>query len=244
MEDKYSPQKLRRLNIRRFYLLFLIFTLCVIFYYFGEIVDFFGWECLRLNFFYSVHDIHRLIFLFPIMYAAYYFGMKATIIMIILMISAFMPRALFISPYPDPLLRAALFTVIAALVGLFIARESESRIKMGRYIEKAKEQYLRALDEVRDGVLLIGPDYRIRFLNSRMKQKFGDGIGLCCYNYLHKENTPCQQICRLSDMRDGAAIEMEYELTDGRRYEAIALPYVDTDGVVCQLSVIKNIEDK
>ncbi len=244
MEDKYSPEKLRRVNIRRFYFLFLIFALSVIFYYFGEIADFFGWEFLRLNFFYGVHDVHRLIFLFPIMYAAYYFGMKATIIMIILMISAFMPRALFISPYPDPLLRATLFTVIAALVGLFIARESESRIKIGRYMEKAREQYLKALDEVRDGVLLIGPDYRIRFLNDRMKQRFGDGMGLYCYSYLHKKSTPCQQICRLSYMRDGAAIEMEYELTDGGKYQVVVLPYIDTDGAVCQLSVIKNVADK
>lgn len=244
MEHKYSPEELRRLNIRRFYFLFFIFAMCVIFYYFGEIVDFLGWDALRLNFFYTVHDIHRLIFLFPIMYAAYYFGMKATIIMIILMISAFMPRALFISPYPDPLIRATLFTVVAALVGLFMARESEHRIKMGRYIEKAKEQYLRAWDEAGDGVLLIGPDYRIRFLNDSMKQKFGDGMGLYCHSYLHKKGAPCRQICRLNDVRDGATVKMGYELPGGKRYQVVALPYIDTDGIVCQLSIIKNVEDE
>jgi len=242
MEHKYSPEELRRLNIRRFYFLFFIFAICVIFYYFGEIIDFFGWDALRLNFFYTVHDIHRLVFLFPIMYAAYYFGMRATIIIIILTISVFIPRALFISPYPGPLLRPVLFTIAVALVGLFMARESERSIKKSSYIEKAREQHFRALDEVGDGVLLIGPDYRIRFLNDMMKQKFGDGMGLYCYNYLHKENNPCrQQICKLGEVQKGATLEMEFELPDGKIYQVIALPYVDTDNVVCQLSIIRNI---
>ena len=242
MQQKYTPEELRRLNIRRFYFLFLIFAICVIFYYFGEIVDFFGWEALRFDLFYTVHDIHRLIFLFPIMYAAYYFGMKATIIIIILTISVFMPRALFISPYPGPLLRPVLFTIAVALIGLFMARESESSIKKESYINRAREQYFSALDEVRDGVLLIGPDYRIRFLNDRMKRKFGDGMGLYCYNYLHKENNPCQQICKLTEVQEGATVEMESELPDGRRHQVVALPYVDTDNVVCQLSIIKGIK--
>ena len=241
MEREHPPEKSRRLNLRRFYFLFLTFALCSIFYYFGEIVDFFGWQVLRLSFFYGVHDIHRLVFLFPIMYAAYYFGMKATIILIILTISTFMPRALFISPYPDPLLRSALFTVAAVGVGMFTARESERRRKVRRYIKRAKEQHFRALNEVEDGVLLIGPDYRIRFLNNRMKQKFGDGMGSYCYAYLYKRSAPCQQICKLNSIQEGAAVEMQYESPDGGKYKVVALPYVDTDGIVCQLSIIKNV---
>ena len=240
MEREYAPEKLRRLNLRRFYFLFLTFALCSIFYYFGEIVDFLGWDVLRWHFFYGVHDVHRLIFLFPIMYAAYYFGMKATIILIILTISIFVPRALFISPYADPLLRATLFTVIAVGVGLFTARESKRRSKIRRYMERAREQHFRVLDEVEDGVLLIGPDYRIRFLNNRMKQEFGDGTGSYCYAYLYKRSASCQQICKLNSIQEGATVEMQYESPDGGKYKVVALPYVDTDGVVCQLSIIKN----
>jgi len=35
---------------------------------------------------------------------------------------------------------------------------------------------------------------------------------------------------------------MECELPDGRRYQVVALPYVDIDNVVCQLSIIKGIK--
>ena len=241
MDSKNSQEKSRKANLFRFYFVFFIFALCSIFYYFGEIVDFLGWEALRLSFFYSVHDVHRLIFLFPIIYTAYYFGMKPTIIVIILTICIFMPRALFISPYPDPIIRSTIFTVVAAAVGILVARESEHRKRLGSYIERTKEQYLRALDEVADGVLLISPDYRIRFINDMARQGFGEGVGSYCYNYLHKIDTPCQQVCSLGSVQEGATAEMEYDFPDGRRYNVVVLPYVDTDGVVCQLSIIKNI---
>lgn len=123
-------------NIFRFYLLFFIFLICCIFFYFGEIVDFFKWTALRLEFFYSVHDIHRLLFLAPIIYAAYYFGMRATVIIIVLSICVFLPRALFISPYPDPILRASLFTVIAAAVGILFARECDRRKRLEKLLKK------------------------------------------------------------------------------------------------------------
>lgn len=244
MKRKYAPEKLRRRKLFRFYFLFFTFAMCSIFYYFGEIVDLFGWEALRLAFFYSVHDVHRLIFLFPIIYAAYCFGMKATIVIIILMVCIFMPRALFISPYPDPLIRATLFTLVAAAVGLFLARELEHRIKIGRYLEKTKQQHFKVLNEIEEGVLLIDPDYRVRFLNDKMRQKFGDGMGSYCYDYLRKESTPCLQICRLSDVLEGATVEMEYNLPDGRKCQVVALPYVDNDDNVCQLSLIKDIKDE
>ena len=138
MENKSTAKKLEGWDIHRFYFLFFIFALCSIFYYFGEIVDFFNWSFLRWDFFYSVHDIHRLIFLAPIIYAAYYFGVRATIIIIILTICTFLPRALFISPYPDPLLRASLFTIITSAVGILFARECDRRRHLEKLLKKEK----------------------------------------------------------------------------------------------------------
>ena len=64
-------------NAHSFYLVFLMWGFCTLFYYFGELVEWAGWEPLRLEFFYSVHDSHRLLFLAPLIYASYVFGMKA-----------------------------------------------------------------------------------------------------------------------------------------------------------------------
>lgn len=136
MEEKSKAQEPKRWSYHNFYLLFLIFAICGILYYMGEIADFFNWEALRLGFFYSVHDIHRLLFLAPIIFAAYHFGMRATVIMIILTICMFLPRALFISPYPDPLLRTGLFTLVAAAVGVLYARERDRCRYLERLVKK------------------------------------------------------------------------------------------------------------
>lgn len=58
-------------NSYKVFILPLLLVFCTLIYYFGELVDFAGLEALRWKFFYSVHDIHRLFFLAPIIYAGY-----------------------------------------------------------------------------------------------------------------------------------------------------------------------------
>jgi hypothetical protein len=225
----------------RFYLLFVIFILCCIFYYFGEIVDYFRWEALGLDFFYGVHDVHRLIFLIPIMYTAYYFGFMPTVIIIILTICVFLPRAIFISPYPDPILRAALFTVIAAAAGIFAALISDQNKKKQRYIQKQEWQYFQTLNEMEEGVMLIAPDHKIIFLNKTLKKELGDGRGAQCYTYLHNRDIPCAEICKMNDVLNGTNSELDCEIS-GKKYRVSVLPYYDLDGNICQMSIFKIIK--
>ncbi len=121
----------RYLDNCRLLILGLMMLFCALFYYFGELADFLGWEALRWHFFYSVHDFHRLLFLAPIVYAGYFFGVRAAIIITVISVNIFLPRALFISPFPDPLPRTVLFIIIAGVIGYLIGHESESR----RYLE-------------------------------------------------------------------------------------------------------------
>jgi ABC-type spermidine/putrescine transport system permease subunit I len=115
----------------RLLILALMMLLCTLFYYFGELEDFLGWEALHWNFFYSVHDFHRLLFLAPIIYAGYLFGARAAIIITVISVNIFLPRALFISPFPDPLPRTILFIIIAGVIGYLIGHQSERL----RYLE-------------------------------------------------------------------------------------------------------------
>lgn len=86
-------------------ILLSVFALCALLYYFGELVDYAGWSSLRLEFFYGVHDVQRLFFLVPIVYAGYFFRVRGAIIVTIAAFLVFLPRALFISEFPDPLVR-------------------------------------------------------------------------------------------------------------------------------------------
>jgi len=113
--------KLTRPNAFSYYLLFLVWAVLALFYYFGEIVDLAGWQALRWEFFYSVHDVHRLLFLIPVIYAAYVFGVKASIIINVISLMAFLPRALFVSAYPDALARMLIFILVSGTIGYLIA---------------------------------------------------------------------------------------------------------------------------
>lgn len=238
--DSDNSQRYWKRNLHRFYLLFLIFALCSVFYYIGEIIDFFNWDCLRLGFFYGVHDVHRLIFLIPIIYTAYYFGFMPTIIIIILTICVFMPRALFISPYPDPFLRATLFTLVAAAVGIFIAVMMDKYRKLQSPLRIQQQQCYRILDEMEEYALLIASNHKIVFVNKKMKEQFGDGDGKYCYSYLFNREIRCAEVCMMPDVLKGSSAEFECELS-GRRFKVSVLPYYDMDGKVNQLAVLKSI---
>jgi DNA-binding winged helix-turn-helix (wHTH) protein len=111
---------LKTRNFYRLSMLALLFGICTLFYYFGELVTFAGWEALRWKVFYDVHDIHRLLFFVPIMYACYFFGFKAMSAVTAASLLVFLPRAIFISPFSDAIPRSLIFVVAAGCLCYFI----------------------------------------------------------------------------------------------------------------------------
>jgi hypothetical protein len=223
----------------------LLLVFCALFYYFGELVDWAAWDTLRTNFFYGVHDIHRLLFLAPIIYAGYTGRVKGALIVTLVALVVFLPRAFFISPYPDPLLRMVLFTVFAGVIGSLIGAVRNQSVKcqqLEAIITAEKDKLLKIVDGMADGAIITGPDYRIRFMNSKMVKDFGEGAGLPCYKHMRGLEAPCEQECRIPDVINNGEIgKWECNFPDGRIYEIMAAPYVDTDGTVCQLSIFRDI---
>ncbi len=110
---------MRKISFRPF-VLPLMLAVCSLFYYFGELVDWAAWDAARNNFFYGIHDVHRLLFLAPIVYAGYTARIRGAVIITLISFIIFLPRAFFISPYPDPLLRMIIFTVFAGVIGCLV----------------------------------------------------------------------------------------------------------------------------
>jgi len=97
-------------------------------------------------FFTGIHDVNRALFLIPIVYAALAFRLRGSIITLLIFLAAVLPRALLFSTYPNPLLRALVFFVFAAFIGLFIAtelnrfeRERQTRNELGAAYQKLNE---------------------------------------------------------------------------------------------------------
>ena len=202
---------------------------------------------MNWDFLYGIHDVQRLLFFIPILYAAYQFRVKGALFVTLASFLVFLPRALIVSPYPDPLLRPALFALVACIMGVLVGvarNEAERRSRLEEFVIRERDRLMSMLERMRDGVFIIGPDYRIRFMNSSMKAEFGEGIGAYCHQYLRKLDVPCKENCRLSEVGHGITERWECEIPGGSTYDVIASPFTDSDGQLCQLAIFRNITQR
>jgi signal transduction histidine kinase len=95
------------------------------------------------SFFTGVHDLHRTFFFIPIVYAALVFGMWGSLIASFAFLCVVLPRAFLFSPYADPLIRAVLFVIFAAFIGVLVAMQLiriESERKARAALDKAYKE--------------------------------------------------------------------------------------------------------
>ena len=201
-------------------ILLLMMIVCSLFYYFGELAEWATWESLRDSFFYGIHDVHRLLFLAPIVYAGYTARIKGAVIITLFSFIIFLPRAFFISPYPDPLLRMILFTVFAGVIGVLVGniRNQAARYRELEIIRMTELERMKGIvNGLADGIVITDANHRIRYMNSHMIDNYGDGAGLTCYQHLRNNDVPCQQNCKIADViRSGRVEHWQCVFPDGK----------------------------
>lgn len=93
-----------------------------------------------------LHDLHRILFLVPVVYAALTFRVWGAIGASFAFLLVVLPRA-FYSPYADPLLRPLVFVLVTALVGVLTAvlmdRIDEEK-EIVRRLKETREQLVHA----------------------------------------------------------------------------------------------------
>ncbi len=124
---------------RHLYILIALFAASTIFYYFGELVNLFGWAALRWDILYTVHDPHRMLFLLPILYSSYYYRLRGALLANVASLLIFLPRAFFISPYPDAMLRMVAFVILAIVISMLIALTFNDRDKRNKLTEELRQ---------------------------------------------------------------------------------------------------------
>jgi PAS domain-containing protein len=225
-------------------IILLLLVLGSLFYYFGELVNWAAWDALRLNFFYGIHDVHRLVFLAPIAYAGYTAGKRGAVIVTLISLLIFLPRAFFISTYPDALLRMVIFVIFAGVIGWLVGALREQALKSRRLentMTAQRDRMFKIVDNIADGIVITGSDYKIRFMNSRMAGELGEGAGLPCYEHLHHLKSPCPE-CKIQSVIDNREIcRWQCRFADGSVHEVVAAPYTDADGTACQISIFRDI---
>ncbi|MBM4443849.1 MAG: hypothetical protein FJ020_00925 [Chloroflexi bacterium] len=119
--------------------------------------------------------------------------------------------------------------------------EAEWARYLERLLKTERDRLMSILNSMEEGVTIIGPDHKIRFMNPSMMRQFGDGTGLPCYRHLRGYDQPCPDVCRLPEVVKGATERWEHSFPEGVTYEVISSPFADTDQTPCMLSTFRNV---
>ena len=114
----------------------------------------------------SLRDLHRTLLLIPLLYSAIIFKIPGAIIVSVIAFCIVLPRALFISPNPDPLLRAVSFMILASLATILVAKERKQREEIGDLVQYPEEDPHPVLQVTRDGTIVYANQASFPILNT------------------------------------------------------------------------------
>jgi signal transduction histidine kinase len=139
-------------------------------------------------------------------------------------------------------LSAIPLVLVGSMAGPFTGgNEAEWARYLEKLLKSERDRLMGMLDSLEEGVVIIGPDRVIRFMNPSMMREFGDGTGSRCHKHLRGLEEPCLGVCKLPDVLRGATERSEYGLPDGRAYEVISSPFADSDLTPCMLAAFRNV---
>lgn len=139
-------------------------------------------------------------------------------------------------------LSAVTLVLVGSMVGPFTGgNEAEWARHLEKVLKSERDRVMGILDSLEEGIVMIGSDRVIRFMNPSMMREFGDGVGVRCHKHLRGLEEPCPSFCKLPDVLRGATERWEYRLPDGRVYEVISSPFADADQTPCVLAAFRNV---
>ncbi len=143
-------------NLHLLYIAIIIIALAL-FYYFPNIN--------------ILHDVHRILFFIPVLYAAYKFRIKGVIVTTVISLLVFLPRCLFFSPYPVQLslIRSIVFIIGLWFLGFFFA----TALNITGKLKEAEEKYRSLVESTEDIVYLVDRECRYLFVNKKYLSKLG-----------------------------------------------------------------------
>jgi signal transduction histidine kinase len=137
---------------------------------------------------------------------------------------------------------AVTLALVGTMMGPFTGgNEAEWARHLEKLLKSERDRVMGILDSLDEGVIIIGPDRVIRFMNPSMIRQFGDGTGSRCHKHLHGMDEPCRGFCKLPDVIKGATERWERRFADGTVYEIVSSPFADSDQTPCMLAAYRNV---
>jgi signal transduction histidine kinase len=135
-----------------------------------------------------------------------------------------------------------LLAMVSSVLGPFAGgNEAEWTMYLEKALKAERDRLMAMFNTMEEGVAIIGPDHKIRFMNPSMIRDFGNGIGALCYRHLYRFDEPCSEVCKLPQVVRGSTERWDYTFADGRTYDMIAAPFADSDESPCMLATFRNV---
>ncbi len=122
--------------------------------------------------------------------------------------------------------------------------ENSKRKQSEQALRKSKERLryiVEGIGVIGEGLFIVSRDMYVQYMNEIMIEWFGDQHGKICYESVANRDSPCP-FCKIKDVIDDKKTT-SYQLTisDGRIFDIVATPFVNSDGSTSKMGVIRNI---
>ena len=142
LSEEGSSKRARNLHLP---ILLVLFSILAFIYYIDQTPLIKRWP-FNNTFFTGVHDLYRTLFLIPILYAAFIFRLRGSLLTSLAFFGVILPRAFYFSPYPNPVLRPVISLALSAIIGVLVTVWLN---RLGKE-RKARAELMTAYEEIQD----------------------------------------------------------------------------------------------
>lgn len=108
-------------------------------------------------------------------------------------------------------------------------------------MDKERSMLNAILDTIEDGIYVIGQDFKVEFMNQRMIDMFGDGLGRKCHEVINNSANICPW-CRSDVIFKGERQNWElYVAKVDKTFALTEFPLQYTDGSIAKLSIYRDV---
>lgn len=125
-----------------------------------------------------------------------------------------------------------------------LAVEIKDRERSQMWLQREKDNLVKVLEAMEDGVHIVDRDYNVLYANSSLQKDFGPCEGLKCYEYFHDLDHPCQN-CHIHQVFSRKPLRIEWQSPkSGKTYELFDSALQNADGTVSKLQIFKDITER
>lgn len=108
-------------------------------------------------------------------------------------------------------------------------------------MDKEKRILTAILESIEEGIYVIDADYNIEYMNRRMIELFGDGIGQKCYRVINNQDILCPW-CRATEVFAGERLQWElYVPKVDKTFTLTESPIINPDNTALKLCIFRDI---